>query len=186
MFTGRLLPQAGALPHLPHQPSMVLQGPPEARRCPPSAGPPAALSVLGALAPCRRCGSRSRLSFEATPPPPCLRAPPGPGVIFAGRPQRTQGPHPHPAAALLYCSSGQAPQGPWAPAGCPNTSEAAGRPGWGPSRSRAIHPCPAAARCTTRGHGSNRGDTPPVPSPAGWSGSAQKHSPEPRQEPSSS
>ncbi|KAJ1161367.1 hypothetical protein NDU88_001854 [Pleurodeles waltl] len=130
---------------------MVLQWPPGSRRGPPAAGSPATRSSLRALAPSCRCGSRSRLGSAAPPP-----------GVFAGRPQRLQGPRPHPTAAPPYRFQRQAPR---SPTGRPNTSKAAGRPGWGPSRLRAFAPAPwrlapqleAAASITELGHWSLSG-----------------------------
>ncbi|KAJ1187893.1 hypothetical protein NDU88_004659 [Pleurodeles waltl] len=88
-----------------------------------------------------------------------------------GQPQRLKGPRPHLSAAPPFRFQGRVPR---ASTGCPSTSGAAGRPGRGPSRLRAVRPRSAAAHPATRGRGSDHGG----PSPSGQSDPSQELLPE--------
>ncbi|KAJ1119533.1 hypothetical protein NDU88_007718 [Pleurodeles waltl] len=126
-------PGRGALPSVSpaFNGSAAPRGPPGS---PISRAPRRSLCTRGSSPHCR-CGSRSRLNFEAAPPPRCLRALPGPNVVFVGQPQRTQGPCPHPAAALLYRS-------PWPPPAAPALPRQRGDPAGDPATPGPSAPAP--------------------------------------------
>ncbi|KAJ1089515.1 hypothetical protein NDU88_002666 [Pleurodeles waltl] len=150
----------GALGYLGRSAGSARQGPTGVLRQP---GLPLLTLHSGAPDPPPQSQQPVRPYLAAAPPPWRLCAPPGPGIVFTGRRQCTQGPHPHLAAALLLRSSRQAP-------GPPPAAPAPPRQRGGPARAPAAYrpPVLAAARHATRGRGSDRGGRPPAPSPAGW------------------